>query len=111
MWLFNAFPAAKVKATYGFEPTQAWLDHVRLSSAKFSNGSGSFVSADGLTFTNHHIGLDCVHNLSTAETRLREDRVLRQDTGEEGKCPNLEINVLAGIEDVTAKVNAAATPG
>src|SRR3989304_123733 len=45
MWLFNAFPAAKVKATYGFVPTQAWLDHVRLSSVKFSNGSGSFVSA------------------------------------------------------------------
>ena len=44
MWLFNAFPGARTKSTYGFEPTQAWLDHVRLSSAKFSNGSGSFVS-------------------------------------------------------------------
>src|SRR5438132_14245345 len=66
MWLFNAFPGAKVKATYGFSPTQSWLDHVRQSSAKFINGSGSFVSADGLTFTNHHIAADCVHNLSTA---------------------------------------------
>jgi hypothetical protein len=59
MWLFNAFPAARVKATYGFEPTQAWLDHARLSSAKFSNGSGSFVSRNGLTFTKppHRPGL------------------------------------------------------
>lgn len=26
MWTFNNFPAAKVKAAYGFEPSQAWLD-------------------------------------------------------------------------------------
>ena len=55
MWLFEAFPKDKVKATYGFEPTQEWLDHVRLSSARAPNGSSSFVSADGLIFTNHHI--------------------------------------------------------
>lgn len=111
MWLFNAFPAAKVKTTYGFEPTQAWLDHVRLSSAKFINGSGSFVSRDGLTFTNHHIGLDCLHNLSTAEHDYVKTGFYAKTQVDEGKCPNLEINVLAGIEDVTAKVNAAAAPG
>jgi hypothetical protein len=111
MWLFNAFPAAKVKATYGFEPTQAWLDHVRLSSAKFSNGSGSFVSPNGLTFTNHHIGLGCVQNLSTADRDYLKTGFYARTQAEEGKCPNLEINVLAGIEDVTARVNAAATPG
>src|SRR5579884_3869243 len=65
MWLFNAFPKDKVKATYGFEPTQQWLDHVRLSSVRFNNGgSGSFVSADGLVFTNHHVGAKCVQELS-----------------------------------------------
>ena len=111
MWLFNAFPAARVKTTYGFEPTQAWLDHVRLSSAKFSNGSGSFVSRDGLTFTNHHIGLGCVQNLSTADRDYVKTGFYARTRAEEGKCPNLEINVLAGIEDVTAKVNAAAAPG
>ncbi len=110
MWLFNAFPAARVKSTYGFEPTQAWLDHVRLSSAKFSNGSGSFVSRDGLTFTNHHIGLSCVQNLSTADRDYLKTGFYAKTRAEEAKCPNLEINVLAGIEDVTAKVNAAATP-
>jgi len=48
MWLYNAFPKERVKATYGFEPTQQWLDHVRLSSVRFNNGgSGSFVSPDG----------------------------------------------------------------
>ena len=66
MWLFNAPPTAKVKAKYGFELTKAWLDHTRLSSVRFNNGgSGSFVSANGLTFTNHHIAAECIHQLST----------------------------------------------
>src|SRR5512143_1670951 len=30
---------------------------------------------------------------------------------EEAKCPDLELNVLVGIEDVTAKVNASVEPG
>jgi hypothetical protein len=66
MWLYNAPPKDKIKAKYGFELTQEWLDHVRLSSVRFNNGgSGSFVSADGLTFTNHHVGAACVQQLST----------------------------------------------
>jgi hypothetical protein len=111
MWLFNAFPGAKTKAKYGFEPTQAWLDHVRLSSAKFINGSGSFVSANGLVFTNHHIGADCLHQLSTAEKDYLKLGFYAKTQSEEAKCPNVEINVLAGIEDATSKVNAAAAPG
>jgi hypothetical protein len=65
MWLFNAFPKDKVQARYGFAPDQAWLDHVRLSSPRAPNGSSSFVSADGLIFTNHHIAQGCIHDLST----------------------------------------------
>ena len=66
MWLYNAAPKDKIKARYGFELTQEWLDHVRLSSVRFNNGgSGSFVSPDGLTFTNHHVGAACVQQLST----------------------------------------------
>ncbi len=34
MWTFNNFPADKVQKAYGFQPDQAWLDHVRLSSVR-----------------------------------------------------------------------------
>jgi len=45
MWTLNQFPAAAVKAKYGFEPTQAWLDHVRLASVRIAGGcSASVVS-------------------------------------------------------------------
>ncbi len=78
MWLFNLPPTAKIKAKYGFELTKTWLDHTRLSSVRFDNGgSGSFVSADGLTFTNHHIAADCIHNLSDRRRGLYEDGLLR----------------------------------
>src|SRR3981081_4554421 len=58
MWPFNSVPRAEIKKKYGFDITDAWLKKVQLASVRFnSGGSGSFVSADGLVMTNHHIGL------------------------------------------------------
>lgn len=111
MWLYNAPPTAKIKAKYGFELTQAWLDHVRLSSVRFNNGgSGSFVSADGLTFTNHHVGAGCVQQISTEGHDYIKTGFYAKTQAEEVKCPSLELNQLVGIEDVTAKINAGVKP-
>ncbi len=110
MWLFNHFPVDKVKAKYGFAPDQAWLDHVRLSSARAPNGSSSFVSADGLIFTNHHIAQGCVHDLSTNGKDYMKNGFYAPTRAEEPKCPGMEFVVLEGIEDVTDQVNAAAKP-
>src|SRR5258708_32899815 len=56
MWPFNNVPRAEIKRKYGFDVTDAWLHEVQLASVRFnSGGSGSFVSADGLVLTNHHI--------------------------------------------------------
>jgi hypothetical protein len=107
MWLYNEPPKDEIKAKYGFELTQQWLDHVRLSSVRFNNGgSGSFVSADGLTFTNHHVGAQCVQQLSTEGHDYIKTGYYAKTQAEEAKCPNLELNQLVGIEDVTDKVNA-----
>jgi hypothetical protein len=112
MWLYNEPPKDKIKATYGFELTQSWLDHVRLSSVRFNNGgSGSFVSPDGLTFTNHHVGAACVQQLSTEGHDYIKMGFYAKAQTEEAKCPNLELNQLVGIDDVTDKINAAVKPG
>ncbi len=111
MWLYNAPPKDKIKAKYGFDVTQAWLDHLRLSSVRFNNGgSGSFVSADGLTFTNHHVGAQCVQQLSTEGHDYIKTGFYAKTQADEAKCPNLELNQLVGIEDVTDKVNAGVKP-
>ena len=112
MWLYNESPKDKIKAKYGFELTQQWLDHVRLSSVRFNNGgSGSFVSADGLTFTNHHVGAGCVQQLSSEGHDYIKTGFYARTRAEEAKCPNLELNELVGIEDVTDKVDAGVKPG
>src|ERR1700737_2677897 len=65
MWLFNNPPRKLLKDKYGFEPTDKWLEHVQKASVRFNTGgSGSFVSADGLVMTNHHVGLSALQKLS-----------------------------------------------
>ena len=112
MWLYNEAPKNKIKAAYGFQVTQPWLDHLRLSSVRFNNGgSGSFVSPDGLTFTNHHVGARCVQQLSTGGRDYMKTGFYAKTQAEEAKCPDLELNELVGIEDVTEKIDAGVKPG
>ena len=108
MWLFNAPPRDVLRARYQFEVSDAWLDHLQKSSVRFnSGGSGSFVSADGLLISNHHVGADALQKLSTKEKNYVRDGFYARTRAEEVKCLDLELNVLQSIEDVTARVNAA----
>jgi len=110
MWTFNNFPRQLVQQRYGFLSTDAWLDHVRLSSVRFNNGgSGSFVSPEGLVMTNHHVGSECIQELSTPANDYIANGFYAASRDKEGKCPSLELNVLMSIEDVTSAVNSGLT--
>jgi hypothetical protein len=112
MWTFDNPPVQQLKARYGFTPTKAWLDHVRLSSVRFNDGgSGSFVSPHGLVLTNHHVALSQLQKLSTPEHDLAAGVFYARTEAQELKCPDLELNVLESMENVTTRVLAAVKPG
>src|SRR4051794_29819754 len=73
MWLFTKPPVKVLKDKYSFDPDKAWLDHVQKSCVRFPGGSGSFVSADGLVMTNHHVGAGAVARLSAKGKDLLKD--------------------------------------
>jgi Peptidase S46 len=109
MWTFDNPPLKELAEKYNFHPTQDWLDHLRLSSVRLNDGgSGSFVSANGLLLTNHHVARVQLQKNSTAEHDYLRDGFYAATPDQEMKTPDLEINVLVGMHDVTARVQDAA---
>ncbi|MGB8260232.1 MAG: S46 family peptidase [Terracidiphilus sp.] len=109
MWTFDNPPLKQLAARYNFHPSQQWLDHLRLSSVRLNDGgSGSFVSPDGLLLTNHHVARGQLQKNSTAEHDYMANGFYAPTQADEMKSPDLEINVLIGMENVTARVQGAA---
>src|SRR3954469_2188486 len=112
MWPFNNIPRDEIKRKYGFDVTDEWLKKVQLASVRFNNGgSGSFVSPNGLVLTNYHIVEDFVGELSTAQKDYAKDGFVARTQADELKIPNVELNELISIEDVTNRVNGVVTAG
>src|SRR5947209_13999283 len=111
MGLFNNPPLKQLKEKYQFEPTPQWLDHLQKASVRFnSGGSGSFVSANGLCITNHHVGLDTLQKISSEKNNYVRDGFYAKSQKDEVKAADLELNVLMSIEDVSDRVKSAVKP-
>lgn len=107
MWLFNDLPVEHLKSEHGFTPTAQWSEHVMKSCVRFNvGGSASFISSNGLVLTNHHVGSDTLFKLSDEENDYYNDGFLARSFDQELKAPDLELNQLINIQDVTDEVNA-----
>ncbi len=105
MFTFDNPPVDQIAKKYGIKLDSKWFEYAMKASLRFNNGgSGSFVSKNGLVMTNHHIGFDCIQKISTSEKDYVRDGFIAKSMNEEVKCPDLEVNMLYSLEDVTDRV-------
>jgi Peptidase S46 len=108
MWTFDNFPSAKVKAAYGVDVDQAWLDHVRGAAVRLSSGcSASVVTGEGLVLTNNHCVADCAQALSAQGRDYFKDGYQALARTDEKSCSGMQAEVLNQITDVTDRVQGA----
>jgi hypothetical protein len=108
MWTPDNLPKAQLVEKYKFSPDQRWIDHAQRAALRLAGGcSGSFVSATGLVLTNHHCVNSCVQQLSTADKDFIKTGFYAKEEKDEIKCPEIELNRLDTIRDVTERVKKA----
>jgi V8-like Glu-specific endopeptidase len=111
MWTFDFPPKEFFKSTYSFSPDDNWFETVRLSAIRLPGCSASFVSEDGLILTNHHCVRGSLDRINKAGENLGEDGFYAATLEEERPVPNLYVDQLVDIQDVTAKVQEAFDSG
>ena len=102
MWTFEHPPLDYFEKTYGFRPTEEWLEHARMSSLRFKTFcTASFISPDGLILTNYH----CSHGESAGAVKegedLERDGFYASKRSEERRVPGLFVKQLVKMEDIT----------
>lgn len=112
MWTFDNPPVKQLQEKFGFTPDAAWLEHLRLASVRVGDGgSGSFVSPEGLVLTNHHVGRGQIQKLSSAGNDYIANGFYARTPAEELKCPDMEINILVSLENITGRIQSPVKPG
>lgn len=104
MWTFDNPPLRQWKEKYGFEPSQEWLDNVRLASPKIGGASGGFVSANGLILTNHHVAANWIARVSTKERDLMKTGFNAARLADEMKIPDAEVTILSSYQNITDRI-------
>ncbi len=108
MWTFENFPLDYIEKEYGFRPSEELLEKFQKSALKFGNGcSGSFISEDGLIMTNHHCVRGILPNIQKDDENLLKNGFFAKSSEEERAIPNLKVEQLIIIKDVTREIQSA----
>jgi hypothetical protein len=106
MWTFDNPPLAYLEAEYGFKPTAEWFEAVRLAALRYGKGcSASFVSPRGLIMTNHHCAREDLDKVSPKGQDWGRNGFYATSLEGEVKVPDLTVQQLVSIKDVTKEMN------
>lgn len=110
MWTFDNPPIDQVRERYGVTLSPGLLKHLQHAAVNYG-ASASFVSANGLMLTNHHVALSCIEQLSNAKRDLVSHGYVAPSAAQELRCPGGTARVLQSTEDVTETVRQAMAGG
>lgn len=112
MWTFENPPIEYFEKEYGFKPSPELLEKFQKSALKFGGGcSASFVSADGLIMTNHHCVRGILQSVQKDDENILRDGFFAKTIEEERTVPNLKVEQLLIIKDVTSEIQSAMDEG
>src|SRR5690606_8458355 len=109
MFTLDDLPRDYFQETYGFTPTDDWLEHARLGALRFATYcSASFVSPDGLILTNHHCARESVTQAGLEDgVDYNADGFFARSMDEEKPIEGLFVEPLVNTVDVPDVVTAA----
>ena len=108
MWTFDDPPLGYFDERYGLRPDSSWLAKAMRGALRFGRScSASFVSRQGLVMTNHHCARESITKVSAEDEELMKDGFLAETLADERKVPDLHVEQLVQIDDVTSSVHAA----
>lgn len=112
MWTFENPPTDYFNEEYGFSPDQEWFDNIRLAALRFATYcSAAFVSEDGLIITNHHCARQNVTKVIRDGEDLHAKGFIAESFEDERPVPDLFVDQLVLIYDVTNQVYNAIEEG
>jgi hypothetical protein len=96
-----------------FDPAGIWRPGQECMAMAVVNlgATGSFVSADGLIITNHHVAFGAVQSLSSPEHNYIRDGFLAAGREQEVPAPGYSVRVMTGFANVTPRFRTAMRPG
>jgi len=108
MWTFDNPPVDWFSEAYSIDTDSSWFAKARLGALRFgSQCSASFVSNMGLILTNHHCARESITDVSGEKEDLLKDGFLATEKSDERKIPDLYVEQLWDITDVTERVHRA----
>ncbi|MBC8313914.1 MAG: S46 family peptidase, partial [Bacteroidetes bacterium] len=108
MWLLNQInqldlndQGLQISTTEIYNPGQPAIAN---AIVQLGGGTASFVSAEGLLLTNHHVAYTALQRASDVQSNYLTDGFLARKKSDEIQAPGYQARILVEMTDVTEKV-------